>query len=465
MQISSKDRIKFWHKCNVAIFIIQIAFVLSVISYMYLSDLASLPRINILNISVDCFALFLSSIIFISCTRAKIVDKTTAVFMAMIVVCFFFNYLDIIYWLINGKPQYATINFVISTFYYCCPIVLTAMFWYFICAWTGKNPKYEKIGTVVINTFTVVAFILIIGNIFEKYYFTIDNGVYVRNQDTYYLSIILPTAMLFVCLFNIFFRDFSLTNKLILISYPLIPYISFVLTGSKLGISFQTVFTFISVFIMYTNIFVNRERELEKKQKELAESKINALLLQINPHFIYNTLGSIASLCIEDGNKAREMLYSFSSYLRNNFGELSQKSLVPFKTEIDHLMNYIDIEKQRFHDIQFVCDFSCQDFLIPSLTLQPLVENAITHGIMGRESSGSVTINSFEDESYYHVIVKDDGVGFDPDKPKKDGKNHIGVQNVTTRLDMLCDGKLLIDSTIGVGTTCEVLIPKKGKQQ
>ncbi|MGN0597875.1 MAG: sensor histidine kinase [Ruminiclostridium sp.] len=105
-------------------------------------------------------------------------------------------------------------------------------------------------------------------------------------------------------------------------------------------------------------------------------------------------------------------------------------------------------------------DVRCDDFLLPVLSVQPLVENAIKHGLMGLESGGSVTVSAFETDSDYCVQVRDDGVGFDVNLTL-DSKQHIGISNIRERLSAICEGTLTVESTPGSGTTVSIRIPKE----
>ena len=190
-------------------------------------------------------------------------------------------------------------------------------------------------------------------------------------------------------------------------------------------------------------------------------SELNAMMLQINPHFIYNTLGSAASLCDIDPSAAQELIYQFSDYLRDNFTDIHRQPMVRFKDEMEHLNRYIAIEKVRFPNIEMEYEIHVKDFEIPSFTLQPLVENAIKHGICKRRrSAGTIWIQTMETESAYVVRVIDDGIGFNPMTSRLNEGKHIGIRNVRTRLEILCRGTLEIEGEPGVGTTCEITIPK-----
>ena len=120
----------------------------------------------------------------------------------------------------------------------------------------------------------------------------------------------------------------------------------------------------------------------------------------------------------------------------------------------------------RFPDISVSFDLKAGDFLIPAMTLQPLVENSIRHGLRKvRDREGVITIATEENDENWIVSVKDNGAGFTPEDISKDEKEHIGIANIRTRLGILCEGSLEIESSPGEGTSCHIIIPKKQKMQ
>ena len=210
-----------------------------------------------------------------------------------------------------------------------------------------------------------------------------------------------------------------------------------------------------------------KTREMEAEQKviraQLQENRIAIMISQIQPHFIYNTLGTIQQLCKEDPQQAANLVHSFSVYLRGNFSELDNTAPIRFTKELDHVRCYTDIELVRFPDMTVEYDIQTDGFLLPALAVQPLVENAIKHGLMGREEGGTVTVTAYETETHYCVKVADDGVGFDENQPL-DRRKHVGIRNVRERLQIMCGGTLTVESQPGVGTTALIQIPKEGKK-
>ena len=208
---------------------------------------------------------------------------------------------------------------------------------------------------------------------------------------------------------------------------------------------------------------VQRSRlEAEKNivEAELKERRVAIMLSQIQPHFIYNTLGTIERMCLKDPQKANELVRNFSLYLRGNFSELDSVTPIRFREELKHVEHYANIEKVRFPDMTIEYDVETTEFVLPALSVQPLVENAIKHGLMRLETGGTVVIRSYETPTHFCVEVKDDGVGFDPSLPM-DEKKHVGLRNIRGRLQAMVDGDLILESQPGVGTKAVIMIPKE----
>ena len=202
------------------------------------------------------------------------------------------------------------------------------------------------------------------------------------------------------------------------------------------------------------------EAEKNSIEAELKESRITIMLSQIQPHFIYNTLGTIERMCLKDPEKAFDLVHNFSLYLRGNFSELDSVIPIQFSEELKHVEYYVNIEKVRFPDMNIEYHIETTGFVIPALSVQPLVENAIKHGLMRLETGGTVIIRSYETETHFCVEVKDDGVGFDTNLPIED-KKHVGLRNIRGRLKAMVNGELFIESKPGAGTRAVIMIPKE----
>lgn len=197
-----------------------------------------------------------------------------------------------------------------------------------------------------------------------------------------------------------------------------------------------------------------REKEM---QAELEKSKTAIMFSQIQPHFLYNSLGAIRELCRQDPEEARNALGTFITYLRGNMDSIQREHTIHFSKELQHISAYLELEKMRFgEDLNVIFDIQETDFFIPSLTIQPLVENAVKHGICGREEGGTITLHTHREGNDVIVQIRDDGVGFNADDLENIA--HVGLKNVKKRLKHIVNGKLEIESKLGIGTTAMITI-------
>ena len=199
-----------------------------------------------------------------------------------------------------------------------------------------------------------------------------------------------------------------------------------------------------------------RARELEQ---ELKMSRIILATSQIRSHFIFNVLNAISGMCKYDPRLADETVVRFARYLRSNVDVLGNDALTPVSTELRHVDDYICLEQMRFGSrIEFIAEMETDDFPVPPLILQPLVENAVKHGILPKKRDGMIRLRVFSEGESNVITVSDDGVGFDAEKPLREGA--VGLENVRFRLETMVHGALEIRSEQGVGTTITITIPR-----
>ena len=218
----------------------------------------------------------------------------------------------------------------------------------------------------------------------------------------------------------------------------------------------------LALLLMFMLFYWEMAKNLVENERELMQSQVSLAISQIQPHFLYNTLSTIAELCRKDSAMAEEVTNRFALYLRGNLEHMGDSFPVEFSKELKHVQTYLWIEKIRFQEeLQVVYDIQTEDFIIPALTVQPLVENAVKHGMMGSENVCTITIRTKCVERGYQVIIEDDGCGFDPEQVKNDGRKHIGIESVRSRLKFMVGGTLTVKSAIGKGTTVIIEIPGK----
>lgn len=229
----------------------------------------------------------------------------------------------------------------------------------------------------------------------------------------------------------------------------------------------------LSIIFLYTELHVNQTIEIATKEKiiasqknELTKNQTRLLVSQMQPHFLYNVLNTIYYLCEKDPSVAQSAISDFSDYLRMNLDSIRGDDVVPFTKELNHAKTYLELEKLRFEDeLNVVYNIDVEDFSVPSLSLQPLVENAVKHGIGKKINGGCVTISTKEKNDSIIIEVSDDGVGFDVTEQvfteKKDGRTHVGMESVENRIRIICDGTMSVESKKGEGTKVRIFIPKE----
>ncbi len=207
--------------------------------------------------------------------------------------------------------------------------------------------------------------------------------------------------------------------------------------------------------------YLMQRSELEEKETQLTMSYVMTMMSQIRSHFVFNVLNAISGMCKYDPEKADDTIVRFSRYLRNNIDIMENDKNVPFLVEIERLEDYVVLEQVRFGDrIEFTTDIEVSDFSIPTLILQPIVENSIKHGIGKRTEGGHIELKTRENDKNIIITISDDGIGFTPDALNKE--KSVGLRNIRFRLYHLVGGIMDIKSNPGVGTEVTLTIPKEG---
>nr|WP_154921699.1 histidine kinase [Microbacterium testaceum] len=207
---------------------------------------------------------------------------------------------------------------------------------------------------------------------------------------------------------------------------------------------------------------------LDASRAALAEAELRALRAQISPHFIYNALTAIASFISTDPPRARDLVLEFADFTRYSFRR--QGEFTTLSEELRSIHSYLELERARFGDRLTVRLRIAPETLatvIPFLSVQPLVENAVRHGLERRERGGVLTVTSIDDGTHTEVIVDDDGVGMDPDElaallDLDAPSSHVGLRNVDARLRQLYGpgGGLVVETNVGSGTSVRLRVPK-----
>jgi len=294
-------------------------------------------------------------------------------------------------------------------------------------------------------------------------------GAGYTTADYYWVIVIGPLLiMIFDAFLALSFRKLlGISEILPWFAYACLPLLGLPLF-SIFGVSTLYYAEILALLVVFIFEHSQRQKVAAITEKELTNSKMKLMLSQIQPHFMYNSLNSIYYLIEENPEEAQEAVSTFSDYLRQNINSLKSDKPVLFSEELAHTKAYLYLERVRFGEkLKVVEDISFSDFLIPPLTLQPLVENAVKHGLGPKGGDGTVTIKVYEDEVAYFIDVIDDGVGFDASAfdDKDNTHTHIGMYNVHSRLESICGASLEVKSEIGKGSVSSIRLPKLKQEE
>lgn len=308
----------------------------------------------------------------------------------------------------------------------------------------------------------IYAFLLIFTQFSGIIYAVDDQNRYTRGP-LFFLLVIPPTIIMAMILMALWNRRKWLTprEKIAFSVYSVVPMIATILQIFSSGLQIIVIGTVLATIVMYSFIIMDQTEQYHKQQNENAQMKIDILLAQIQPHFLFNSLTTIRYLCRNDPALAEEAVAKFTEYLRHNMDSLQTDMPIPFEKELNHVKEYLALQQIRFGDeLKVEYDLEYTDFKIPTLTLQPLVENAVSYGIRKNESgTGTVRIRTRKESDHVEVIVEDDGPGFDARKiPEEKERSHTGLKNVRERLKRVSDGQLQIDSEPGKGTKVTMIL-------
>ncbi len=342
--------------------------------------------------------------------------------------------------------------------------LMLAVFFLGILACDIIDAKYKRIAEIVIWVSGITNMMIIL-------LATIGKVLLYDTQFFWRLAqCIISFVLIILCVLELG-RDKK--KRIELISY-IVMYLAFLLNLAGVGyhafysgLLFKTAFVvvlLVFLFLGVKQVVLDHQASIKnaKLKEELENSRITVMLSQIQPHFLYNSLTSVMDLCDKNPKQAKAAIADFADYLRGNLSSLKTENLISFGTELEHIERYLRLEKLRFQDeLEVVYDIQTRDFMLPALSVQPLVENAVKHGVGQKIGGGTVTIHTTETEKEYIIRVTDDGVGFIEDEYADDGGTHVGIENIKKRLDMMINARLEMESKIGIGTKACIFIPKR----
>ncbi len=422
---------------------------------------------NVLYFSLEvwgCIFCVLSSVcVYISRNTNIRVNKNLLYILITNAIVLFF---DSLAWFFRGKEgDFEYYILVISNFMvFFLNYILLFEFTLLIKNSIEKNRKVKtKLFYIVYVVCTIGALLTIISQFTNFYYYFDVHNFYHRNKWFPISQIWGVIGILFDIIIVLKYRKFISKNDMIMFMiYMFMPAITLVIQTFIYGFSLLNITTTVAILMMFLISQIEQATLIVQQERLINEANVNITLSQIQPHFLYNCLNTIRYLCKHDAKEAESAVTEFSDYLRGNMFGITAKNCIPFERELEHINSYIALEKKRFGS-RLSVEYNIKEtgFMLPALSLQPIVENSIKYGLMNRIEGIVVKISSDSDDKNYILTVEDNGMGFDYEKVCNDEKPHIGIKNVRTKLELMCNGRLIIDSKIGVGTSVKILLPKK----
>lgn len=372
---------------------------------------------------------------------------------------------DSLAWFFRGKEGTFSyyILFISNFMVFILGYVLLFTFTLYLKNTIEKNTEVKTILIPIVYGICIVASLLVIISQFTDFYYYFDAHNFYHRNKWFPLSQIWGIIGIIINIIMVarYKKYLSKRDSILFIIYLLMPFIALCIQVYFYGISLLNIANTTLILIIFILSQIEQATTIVEQEKMINEANINIAISQIQPHFLYNCLNTIRYLCKHDTVEAVDAINEFSDYLRGNMESISTKKCIPLTRELKHIQNYVALEKKRFAEkLTVEYDLKETDFIIPALSLQPIVENSIKYGLMQNMDGIKVKISSESDENNYILRVEDNGLGFDYEKAIKDGKTHIGIKNVRNKLKLMNDGKLVIDSTIGKGTIATIIIPK-----
>lgn len=336
------------------------------------------------------------------------------------------------------------------------PVLLSV----FLLKYCGVKLKKSTMFCIVLVIWSAFLILLICAQFTDKIY-------YLSSDLEFHKGILLPLLLLpilVIMLINLIILMINryVYTKRIFIAFLIIivsTAIGTIIYAFSADLAILNISVCLSTLVMYILIVKEQINKYLQQQADIANQKANIMVLQMRPHFIYNTMTDIYYLCEQNPKEAQQVTLDFITYLRKNFYAIVSENPVPFDDELEHARAYLSVESTRFNE-NLIVEYNIEhrNFLIPPLTLQPLVENAVRHGLDPDGGRLKIKIETHQTINGSVIIVSDNGPGFDTANAFESAG---ALSNIKQRLEMMCKGTLKIDSTEDKGTTVTIFVPIK----
>lgn len=360
--------------------------------------------------------------------------------------------------IIYKDPEMAAVEKVIYITEYLFFSVLTLMPILLLLHRCSESIKNSVLFRTVVALWIIFLLIMVFAQFTDFIYYTEENNRYYRGPG--YVLLLIPLIVIIILNIAAVFRRHKKLSKKYFIGLLVYLFTMTVAVVMHMLIAVDMMVVFgiaLCALTMFGFIISDNMEQYMRQQREIAHQRSSVMVLQMRPHFIYNTMMGIYYLCDQDPAKAKQVTLDFTSYLRKNFTAIASEEMIPFNDELEHTRAYLAVEQAQFEDSLFVSfDTPHTMFRVPPLTLQPIVENAVKHGMNESCDPIHISVMTRQTDLSSEIVVNDDGPGF---KPTDDDEPHIALNNIRQRLELMCGGTLEVAPREGGGTSVKVTIP------
>lgn len=346
--------------------------------------------------------------------------------------------------------------FLSSVFSSVLMLVLTSLMLHF-----AREDRRSSRLFLCVSLLWVVYVGMLISTFFSPAFYSISDEAVYRRGPWYTFLLIPPVVIMLLNLWGAWRRRKKLSRSQMwaLRVYTLVPLLAMLVQMLYYGILATALGVMIGSMALFLFVLRDQQDKFVQVTEENANREFGIRILQIRPHFIYNVISSIYYIVEEDPVKAQGVIRDFSVYLKKVFRSITSQEPVPFAEELEHTRAYLSVEMARFPDqLHVTYDTPYVDFKLPPLTLQPVVENAVKHGIDPEVERLNITIRTRHAEGFNEIIVENDGEDFKA--PLSIDDDTVGLPNIINRLKRMCDGELIVAKREGGGTVATIRIPE-----
>ena len=372
---------------------------------------------------------------------------------SLLFVCTVTCFLAVIFWENPTMAEAAKIVYLFEGLLISTPVFMPTFFLLHCC---GESLKNSLLFRTVALLMGIYVLILIIAQFTTAFYYVTPDNKFFRGS-LWWLWLVQLVLIMILNIARVIRNQKKLSKKyFIALLVYLLPMTAVIIIHMFIPVETYVIFGMaLLAMMMFVLILSDNMEQYTRQQQEIFHQRADIMVLQMRPHFIYNTMMGIYYLCKQDADKAQQVTLDFTTYLRRNFTAIASENTVPFKDELEHTHAYLAVEQAQFEDRLFVSfDTPHTMFQVPPLTLQPLVENAVKHGMNPDGNPLNISVKTRQTKEGSEIIVEDDGSGFNS---AGDQEPHIALNNIRQRLEMMCKGKMVISPREGPTITPNVL--------